>query len=318
VGCKANSVVTSRDANNINKKLEKKINKAREYCKQEKYEEADKIYTEILKETNNKDIRLEKEYIKKYQMTLTKRAYLWTEKGYLTEDEIKDLGIKIDKGIEDVENYLKKSNNNNISYDGYEKMHFIITSEAGISSARSGVSKIQLFWVKEKASPYVHETTHIVAGRSKYRWLTEGLAVLIDDLYNPWDNFPNFQFEGEQIAKDYIIWSEEGIEKTKILKDIYKEVNLEKQKEIHQAISKILKDIGSTSHTVAIDDNSTERNIYYCFAGSYMKYLVEKLGIEKVMKVYSSNEPEITVKEVSNKSFDAWREEWINYLKSNY
>jgi len=318
VGCKANSVVTSKNSNYVNKNLEKKVNKAREYSKQEKYEEADKIYTEILKETNNKDIRLEKEYIKKYQMTITKRAYLWTEKGYLTEDEIKDFGIKSDKGIEDVEKYLKKSSNNNISYDGYEKMHFIITSEAGISGTRSGVSKIQLSWVKEKASPYVHEITHIVAGLSKYRWLSEGLPVLVDDLYNPWDNYPNYEFDGEEVAKDYIIWSEEGIEKTKILKNIYNGVNLERQKEIHQDISKILKDIGSTSHTVAIDDNSAERNIYYCFAGSYMKYLVKKLGIENVMKVYSSNEPEITVKEVSNKSFDTWREEWINYLKSNY
>jgi len=314
-GCTSKTTFNAND-NKMTKSLEKKLNKAREYSAKGEYEKSNKLYTDILKEVNSKDISLEKENIKKYEMYITNRAYLWIEKGYLTDVEIKDFGMKIDKAINDVEKYLKKDKKDIITYDGYEKMHFMITSENQVSNVKSGVSKIHLAWVKEKASPYVHEITHIVTGPSEYRWLSEGLAVLVDDLYNPWDNIPYYQFNGEMITKEYITFMEEDIEKTNILKEVFKEANSEKKKEIQETIAKIIKDIGTNSHTVTIETNSANKNIYYCFSGSYLKYLVDKLGIENVMKIYSSNEPEVTVKEISNKSFDVWREEWINYLKS--
>ncbi|MGI8638911.1 MAG: hypothetical protein ACR2MG_03045 [Pyrinomonadaceae bacterium] len=112
----------------------------------------------------------------------TKRAIVWTEKGTLTEQEIKEFAALVNQGIVDIEKYT------GIRFDKKhyqaEKIEYFLSSKAGISHG-SVEDKPFIYLtpkrVKNKIAHYLHETTHIIAWKSlKSLWLQEGFPSHVE------------------------------------------------------------------------------------------------------------------------------------------
>lgn len=96
----------------------------------------------------------------KYNKIQLKGAKLFIETDYLTEKEMQQIAKVIEEGIEDLDDYFGDKHN---AFDlENQKISYFIKSGPVVSGARG--STVQLSYVKENRSPYIHETVRIMAG----------------------------------------------------------------------------------------------------------------------------------------------------------
>ena len=89
---------------------------------------------------------------------ITQRAVLWIEENYLNEEEIKEIGLKIDEGIKNIEIVLEMKLDT-VHYQK-NKIHYFISSKRFPSHVYGGYNQntynkpfILLSYAKEKKSP---------------------------------------------------------------------------------------------------------------------------------------------------------------------
>ena len=210
----------------------------------------------------------------------TENAIVTIEKDYLTETERLDIVEKIQKGIDDVKAYLGDLY---IKIDlSTTKIPYFIRSGSGVSNARGG---IELYYVKENQSPYIHETVHALAHYNNKRdvktWLREGLATYLNDYFKGNPAFPNDGIDVDKLGKQFL------------MDESYKDVLTFDSKFVTPTIS-----------------GREKRQAYYVFSGSLVKYIIEEYGKDKLLKVYYSGDFEREL----GKSFESIKNEWIEYL----
>ena len=215
------------------------------------------------------------------------RSILWVEKKYLSKAKAKRLHKKIDKSILEIEEFIGIQ----FDSDAYkaDKIEYFIHSKREPSHTITGYQPrmymhpvIFLSHASERRAPYVHETVHIIAWDWHSLWLKEGLAIFINDKLGGYPSFPNF---GKKI-------------------DRYAKRNLH--------LSSVLAKMGQNG--VPRFSNQTERAVFYIFSGSFVKFIYENIGIEKLMKIYIDVNTSKAVKDVTGKELDAWKKEWIDSL----
>lgn len=215
------------------------------------------------------------------------RSILWVEKGYLSKAKAKRLHIKIDKSILEVEDFIGIQFDN----DAYQtdKIEYFIHSKREPSHTITAYQPrkymhpvIFLSFTSEKRAPYVHETIHIIAWDWYSLWLKEGLAIFLNDKLGGYPSFPNFGKSIDKLAKSNLHFSS------------------------------VLAKIGQNG--VPRFSNQTERRVFYILSGSFVKFIYENIGIEKLMKIYHEENTSNAVKEVTGKELDTWKKEWIDSL----
>lgn len=215
------------------------------------------------------------------------RSILWIEKRYLSKAKAKRLHRKIDKSIHEIEDFIGIK----FDTDAYkaDKIEYFIHSKREPSHTITAYQPrkymhpvIFLSHASMNRAPYVHETVHIIAWNWHSLWLKEGLAIFINDKLGGYPSFPNF---GKNI-------------------DRYAKRNLH--------LSSILAKIGQNG--VPRFSNQTERGVFYIFSGSFVKFIYENIGIEKLMKIYHDENTSKAVEEVTGKEIDIWKKEWIDSL----
>ncbi|WP_432666644.1 hypothetical protein R9X47_09895 [Wukongibacter baidiensis] len=224
------------------------------------------------------DIEVEKSEI--YELILTtEHAIIHIDKDYLTKLEMVDLAEKIEQGINDVKNYLgDKYIRKDVSK---EKVEYYIKKrkDAGRSSAFGG--DIELIKVKEKRSPYVHETVHVLASRNidtKY-WLFEGLAVHLQDIFGENPSQPNMGTDIDKLAKEIL---ENGVSD----------------------------DLLTFKNEFAYGGKARG---FYILSASLVKYIENEYGKEKLLRIYYSED----IGDVTGKSFEDIKNGWMEYLKKS-
>ena len=60
-----------------------------------------------------------------------------------------------------------------------------------------------------------------------------------------------------------------------------------------------------------------ERRAFYILSGSFVKYLYTVIGIENLMRVYKAKDTSKAVAEITGKTLDMLKNEWIQDVKQN-
>jgi hypothetical protein len=205
---------------------------------------------------------------------------------YMNDAELKKLGANVDTMINRICTYL----NTNIEkeYNGFKgKVSYFI--EPGIIPRCYGGSSIPIVSITNDASlasMYEHETVHIFSMNTTSTWLIEGLAVHTADTLSVEKLWPNYSENLHKHAKRFI----NNI--------FYKDA---------------LNYIGVNGF-YGVDPTTYTGEAFYTLSGSFIRYLIQKLGKSNFMKCYSSADFKSALYLASQKSFDDWEKEWLNYL----
>lgn len=219
----------------------------------------------------------------------TEHAKIIVEKDYLTESEMIDIAEKIEKGFNDVKDYLgDKYYKKNFSAN--ERITYYIKSGAFVSRALRDI--VELSNVKEGFSPYIHETVHVLAPlKNDVRWLQEGLAVYLHDHLGGQHTVPNYGKDIDKLSKEIIA-------------------------------DNSLQDVLSFDDSFAYIDTTTasikekeDRRAFYIMSGSLVKYIESKYGKEKLLSIYFSKDIE-DIKNITGKSFEEIKNEWLEYIEN--
>ena len=243
--------------------------------------DAKKLYIKIYEEKKNEII------------VTTEHAKIHIEKNYLSEKEIYEISQKIENGIVKVKDYLgKKYLNFNLTES---KIKYFIKDGSFISDATSSSGRIRLSNVKKNRSPYLHETVHVLANKYykyTYRWLSEGLAVYLDDYFGGDTPYSNSEKNSNELARQIINNNE------------YKEV--------------------VNYFPDAYFSSKKERSAFYILSASFVKFIENEYGKDKLLKIYNSADSEditdtklkqLKVEDIVNKTLEQLKQEWLNYIE---
>ncbi|HLP18267.1 MAG TPA: hypothetical protein VK470_18555, partial [Bacteroidota bacterium] len=207
--------------------------------------------------------------------------------GYLTESETTQLSAHIDTVINRICVYL----NTNVEkeYHGFKgKVSYFV--EPGIIPRCYGGSAIPIVSItkdNELLSMYAHETVHIFSMNTSSTWLIEGLAVHLADTLGIEELWPNYSEDLDRHAHRFVdnIFYKDGL-----------------------AL------IGVNGFN-GVDPTSLIGESYYTLSGSFIRYLMRHMGKTDFLKCYSSGDFKTSLLTTTQKNFDAWENEWLNYLR---
>ena len=237
----------------------------------------------------------------------TKRAILWVEKNGLTQKELEEFGALVNQGILDIEKYT------GIKFDKKryqaDKLEYFINSKPGIARgiiASKPFIYLPLVRVKEKKAPYLHETAHKIAYKSlEALWMAEGFCSYVQTYvakhyggYNGTAHNPE-NTDVDQLAKNHL--------KTDAGKKLLSLIGLngsplkmnEEQREPYRPI---------------FEDRRISARIFYNLSESFVKFLVAKIGLKKLIKIFDSADMRSNSMKITGKSVDDWKADWLKSL----
>jgi len=158
--------------------------------------------------------------------------------------------------------------------------------KSGISNARGGVVSVNIMRVRTKRAPIVHEVTHILAKHEENRFFSEGLAVYFQERFGE-DDHGAFSTMGRPL--DDLLRSYKNnllpINKLKNNNDIFRQVGTE------------------------------QRKIAYVQAGSFINFLAETYGDEKLKALH--NTWTLNYKKIYSKGLKELEVEWKKTVFTN-
>jgi len=220
----------------------------------------------------------------------TDRAMLWFEPGVLSDEQINEFAELVNCGVLDIEETLKIEPRRDV------KIRFFISSKGGISQTMGRTIFLPIERVANRTAPYLHETTHAVAPCPDCpMWFSEGLASYVQSYISEnvrgYDGAVFTRRGNRGIDHDAARWiaSDRG-----------------------QAVLPFL---GTHEQPPQIAyDRSNVAAPYYVMSQSLIKFMVEKIGMEKLREVWSSSHFEDTLVSVTGKDSEAWKEDWLEAL----
>jgi hypothetical protein len=216
---------------------------------------------------------------------LSQRAVVWAIKTEAPEKYVAE-GPKIDEAIGKIETYLTRSLSD--YYQKGERVHFFYgDTDAAFTTGRR-YSRPVIF-MPRSSDPYsfhnyVHEMTHLLTPQHS-DWVFEGLAVYLNDRWGGEGGFPNFGKDVDPLARYYL-------DRADILVHIGDE----------------------TYYPTRADLRTSVGEGFYILSGSFVKYLVEKTGIEKFMQIYNAPNMQEGLKTATQKTLEEWKTEWTGYV----
>jgi hypothetical protein len=220
----------------------------------------------------------------------TERAILYFQAGQLSAEEMDRFGGLVDQGIVHLQEYLGVSPlDRRIQYFIGDRI------ETSYSSYRSVF--LPLSRVTERSAPYLHESSHILAPcHNCPMWFSEGLASYLQS----WVSENRGGYDG-------VIFTRRG--NRGIDRDAMRWLNGERG----QAV---LPFIGRHGEPPAIQyDRSNVAAPFYVMSQSFVKYLVDKAGMEKVRLLIAAGDFEAQMMEATGKSSEQWKTEWLASLR---
>jgi len=205
---------------------------------------------------------------------------------YMSDYQISKLASNVDTVISRICVYF----NTNVEkeYNGFKgKVSYFI--EPGIIPRCYGGSSIPIVSITNDASlasMYNHETVHIFSMNCTSTWLLEGLAVHLADTLGAEKLWPNYSENLHQHAKNFINST---------------------------SYSKAIFYIGLSGY-YNVDPATSVGEAFYTLSGSFVRYLIRNIGKTNFMKCYSSGNFQSSLYTATQKTFNDWEKEWINYL----
>jgi hypothetical protein len=213
------------------------------------------------------------------------RVAVWVAKTEAPEKYVVE-GEKIDEAIPKIETYLNTLLGKH--YDGTEKVYFFYGGTSVAFTPGGSYAKPVVF-MPLSSDPYsfhnyLHELTHLLTPQHS-DWVSEGLAVYLNDKLGGDGGFPNYGSDIDQLALSYL-------NETDILENVGDET-------YYPSRSELMTGVGQG---------------WYILSGSFVKYMIEKTGIESFMQIYSAPDMQAGLEEITKKTLREWKTEWLSYL----
>jgi len=218
---------------------------------------------------------------------VSERAVVWVVKTEAPEKYSAE-GEKIDAAIREIETHLNTSLGDH--YEEAEKVHFFYGSTWAAFTPGGSYAKPVIF-MPLASDPhsfhnYAHELTHLLTPQHS-SWVAEGLAIYLNDKFGGEGGYPNYGADIDQLALSYI-------NQTDILEKVGDETYYPSRSDLRTSVGKG----------------------FYIFSGSFVKYLIEKIGIESFMQIYYAPDMQEGLEKMTKKTLQEWKTEWLSYLLS--
>jgi hypothetical protein len=223
----------------------------------------------------------------------TPRATLYYEEGALTPAEAARFAGLLDKGIGDIESYLRPA-----APDGLREGRIVyrVGEALPYSMTRGRNVSLMVERVRSDSAPYLHETVHVlVPAPHRSVWLSEGFASYVESYVS--ENLGGY---------DAHVFSKTG----------NRGVDTEAARWLTRENGRaVLPYVGAPGEPPEMQ--SERRRVaapFYVLSQSFSKFLVQRVGLGPVIGVVSSRDPEAALARVSGRTVEDWKAEWLTTL----
>lgn len=225
----------------------------------------------------------------------TERATLYFEDGALTPPEAARFAQLVNQGIVDIESYLRPAAPTGLR-EG--KIIFRIRDDLPYSMTRGRTISLMLERVHTDSAPYLHETVHVlVPSANRSVWISEGFASYVESYVS--ENIGGY---------DAHVFSRAG----------NRGVDGEAARWLGRDGGQVvLPFVGAPGEP---DEMTSERRRVaaplYVMSQSFVKFLVARIGLGRVIALVSSRDPEAELEETSGRTVQSWKTEWLGVLSA--
>ena len=156
-----------------------------------------------------------------------------------------------------------------------------IVDKGGICNAIGGTVSLLITHIRDKSAPIIHEVTHVLTKHEQNSFFSEGLAVYFQERFGDNSTFPNFSEPLDSLMR--------------------------KNKDQYVPITQLLND-----NEIFGQVETEQRKLAYLTAGSFISFLVEKYGEQKLADLHNSRT--LNYKRVYGKEIYELEEEWKTHV----
>jgi hypothetical protein len=224
------------------------------------------------------------------------RATLVYEESALTPPEAARFAGLLDQGVADVESYLRPA-----APDGLREGRIVyrVGAELPYSMTRGRTVSLMVERVRTDSAPYLHETVHVlVPSPNRSVWLSEGFASYVESHVS--ENIGGY---------DAHVFSKTG----------NGGVDREAARWLgREAGRTVLPWVGTPGEPPEmIEERRRVAAPFYVLSQSFSRFLVAKLGLARVIGLVSSRDPEGTLLQLSGRSVEDWKADWLRTLPAS-
>jgi hypothetical protein len=221
----------------------------------------------------------------------TERATALFEEGVLSSDEMARFSRLVDAGIGHIESYLRTAAGPEGLRTG--RIIYRVGDTVPYSTTRGRTVHLPLERVRSDSAPYLHETVHVlVPCPHRSVWLAEGFASYVE-------SHVSATFGGY----DAHVFSRTGN------RGVDGEAARWLAREGGRAVLPYIGAPGQPPEMLR--ERRRVAAPFYVMSQSFTKFLVERLGLERVLGSVMSREPEQALERSSGQPVEAWKAEWL-------
>jgi len=163
----------------------------------------------------------------------------------------------------------------------YKKIIKVKIVNDGICDAKGDLVLLPILHLRDKSAVIIHEVTHIIAKHENNSFFSEGLAVYFQERFGGFDGFPNYSVPLDDLVRNH---KEQLLQITKLKND----------------------------NSIFEQFETEQRRIAYIEAGSFINFLVERYGEQKLAELHNSKS--LNYKVVYGIEIQKLEVEWKNYV----
>jgi hypothetical protein len=223
----------------------------------------------------------------------TGRATLYVEDGALTTAQASRFSRLLERGIADIETYLGPA-----APDGLRRGPIVyrVGDSQPYSMTRGRTVYLPPERVRADAAPYLHETVHVlVPAPHRSVWLSEGFASFVESHVS--------ESMGGYDARVFSRAGNRGVDG---------EAARWLAREAGRTVLPYVGVPGEPPRMLA--ERRRVAAPFYVLSQSFAKFLVERLGLGRVIALVSSRDPEAALARVSGRPAEAWKADWLTSI----
>ena len=163
----------------------------------------------------------------------------------------------------------------------YKRNIQVKISDNGICNAEKDIISVPILHVRDRSAAIIHEATHIMANHESNSFFSEGLAVYFQVRFSEFHVFPNYSLPLDDFVRSH---QDRLLPITKLNNDKI-----------------IFEQIGTD-----------QRRMAYIEAGSFINFLVERYGEQKLAEL--NNSSSLNYKKIYGIGIEELALEWKNYV----
>jgi hypothetical protein len=222
----------------------------------------------------------------------TARATVSFDAHGLTPDQRERFVRLVDKGIADIESYLREppAERPRIAYQ--------VRADIPISRTFRGTVELPLERVRTDTAPYLHETVHVLMRvRSRAMWLSEGFASFVQS----WVAEQKGGYDGYVFS-----WGGNA--------------NVDRLARRHlarDAGKSVLPFVaGAGSPPEVWEERRQVAAPFYVMSHSFVKFIVENAGLATLKELLRAEDVSSTLERLTQKGLERWKADWLAKLES--